>query len=190
MKKRLESRLPLSVTNCYTDSKVALHWIRGAEKEWKQFVQNRTTEIRTLLPDTSWMHCAGKDNPADLPSRGVPLAQLTTSDLWRGGPDWLSSEELNGCQEEEPMSEECTRELRAKDKGLLHSLVVVAPMTRIGQLIQCEHFSSIQRLLRVTAYVLLAAEKFKKKLRETTTLTAPLLRRLKRFGYRKLKPTS
>lgn len=73
------------------------------------------------------------------------------------------------------MPEECTRELKAKDEGLLHILVVVELMTRIGKLIQCEHFRSVQRLLRVTACVLLAAEKFKKRLRETKTLTVPLL---------------
>ena len=60
-------------------------------------------------------------------------------------------------------------ELKAKDRRLLHSLVVVKPTTRIGQLIPCEHFSSAQRLLRVMAYILLEAEKFKKNLRETMT---------------------
>ena len=73
------------------------------------------------------------------------------------------------------MPEECVQELRAKDRRLLHSLVVVESTTRIGQLIQCEHFSSAQRLLQVMAYVLLAAGKFKKKLREITAPTVPLL---------------
>ena len=151
VRKGLELRLPLSEVTCYTDSKVALHWIQGADKEWKQFVQNRTTEIRTLLPDAAWVHCAGKDNPADLPSRGMSLAQLTSSDLWRTGPDWLTSGELSVCPEEESMPEECIRELKAKDRKLLHSLVVVEPTKGIGQLIRCEHFSSVQKLLRVTA---------------------------------------
>ena len=73
------------------------------------------------------------------------------------------------------MPEECIQELRASGRRLLYSLVVVEPTTRIGQLIQCEHFSSAQRLFRVTAYVLLAAKGFKRKLRGTTSLTVPLL---------------
>ena len=44
---------------------------------------------------------------------------------------------------------------------------------------QPQHLSSAQRLLRVTAYVLLATEKFKKKLRET--ITVPLLNQAKTF---------
>ena len=79
------------------------------------------------------------------------------------------------------MPEECVQELRAKDRRLLHSLVAVKPTTRIAQLIQCEWFSSAQRLLRVTAYVLLAAGKFKKKLRETTAPTVPLLSKAETF---------
>ena len=31
---------------CFTDSRVALCWIKGLEKEWKPFVQNRVNEIR------------------------------------------------------------------------------------------------------------------------------------------------
>ena len=75
------------------------------------------------------MHCTGRDNPADLPSRGMSLTQLATSDLWRRGLDQLMSGELSVCQEEEPMPEECIQELKAKDRRLLHSLVVVEPAT-------------------------------------------------------------
>lgn len=35
---------------CFTDSMIVLHWIRGFDKEWKQFVQNRVNEIRSLVP--------------------------------------------------------------------------------------------------------------------------------------------
>ena len=68
------------------------------------------------------------------------------------------------------------QELRAKErKPLLHKLVVTEPYKRIGQLVQCENFSSVARLLRVTAYVLCAVEKFKKKLRETLLSKAEIL---------------
>ena len=81
--KSLKSRLTIDSTICYTDSKVTSFWIKGVEKDWKQFVWNRTIEIRTLLPDATWKHCAGKDNPAELPSRGVSLAQLIY--IWNNG---------------------------------------------------------------------------------------------------------
>ncbi len=59
----LESELPLAQPICFTDSKVALFWIQGIDKDWKPFVQNRVLEIRKLLPVDCWRHCPGKDNP-------------------------------------------------------------------------------------------------------------------------------
>lgn len=42
----LKPTLPRVDVQCYTDSQVALCWIRGTTKEWKPFVQNRVDEIR------------------------------------------------------------------------------------------------------------------------------------------------
>ena len=70
--KSLQSMYPRLQLKCYTDSQVALYWIKGVEKEWKPFVQNRVTEIRQLAPPTCWAHCPGQSNPADLPSRAYP----------------------------------------------------------------------------------------------------------------------
>ena len=35
------------------------------------------------------MHCPGKENPADLPPRGVSVEELINSHLWFNGPSWL-----------------------------------------------------------------------------------------------------
>ena len=60
----LESEISIEDPVCFTDSKVTLYWIKGQDKEWKQFVQNRVCEIRMLLPTEC---CPGIDNPADIP---------------------------------------------------------------------------------------------------------------------------
>ena len=67
----LKDDMQLSSLACFTDSKVALYWIRGLEKEWKPFVQNQVNEIRKLVSTEYWHHCPGRENPADIPSRGV-----------------------------------------------------------------------------------------------------------------------
>ena len=89
LSKILQTQIPLSTSIRYTDSQVAFYWIIGASKEWKQFVQNRVSKIRRLIPISSSNHCVSKDNPADLPSRGLPLKELLASTLWRDGPEWL-----------------------------------------------------------------------------------------------------
>jgi len=43
-------------------------------------------EIRQLVPAINWSHCPGKDNPADLYSRGISPRELQG---WIDGPQWL-----------------------------------------------------------------------------------------------------
>ena len=85
----LEPELTLDDPSCFTDSKVTLYWIQGQTKEWKQFVQNRVRDIRRLLPIHVWKHCSGRKNLADIPSRGMDLAELANNPLWLNGPKWL-----------------------------------------------------------------------------------------------------
>ena len=73
----------------FTGSKIVLFWIQGHDKEWRQFVVNRVREICQLTSVKSWRHCPGKDNPADLPSRGADLDTLTNDPLWLNEPTWL-----------------------------------------------------------------------------------------------------
>ncbi|KAL5490750.1 hypothetical protein EMCRGX_G015929, partial [Ephydatia muelleri] len=151
----LSSEIDLMPSMCYTDSKVALYWIKGESQEWRQFVQNRVNEIRTLVPAQHWKHCSGHGNPADLPSRGVSLSELSSKSVWLNGPSWLSSAvQMSSCGEE-LMPEECTLEMK---KNLQHQSEKIVPMLlvggEIGTVIQCQRFSSLGRLLRVTAYVL------------------------------------
>ncbi len=75
----LQHELPLGDPVCFTDSKVALYWIRGIEQEWKQFVVNRVTSICALVPPQCWKHCPGEGNPANIPSRGMTASELSVN---------------------------------------------------------------------------------------------------------------
>ena len=153
---------PLNV-RCYTDSQVALYWIRGKDKEWKPFIQNRVREIRRNVHPDLWNHCPGKTNPADLPSRGLNILELSVSQFWRAGPEWLSLDTpIPSNNESTPMPELCLPELKTNSK-LAHSLLATERKPTVGDVMSCEDFSSFQRLLRVTAYILRAVNRFKAK---------------------------
>ena len=77
------------VYRCWTDSMVALGWVQGDPSRWKPFIANRVTEIQELTSPVNWGHCAGKDNPADLVTRGLSAESLVSSKLWLEGPVWL-----------------------------------------------------------------------------------------------------
>jgi len=76
----------------WSDSTVALGWIRGHPSQWETFVANRVSEIQTTLPDAQWRHVAGSDNPADCASRGLFPSELMDHPLWWRGPAWMSTQ--------------------------------------------------------------------------------------------------
>lgn len=51
----LQEQIPLQRSICFTDSKISLGWIHRTDREWKQFVENRTSEIRKLIPPHCWI---------------------------------------------------------------------------------------------------------------------------------------
>ena len=168
----LQQELQLNDPTCFTDSKVALYWIQGTNHEWKQFVENRVNTIRQLVAPNHWKHCPGKDNPADIPSRGASASELSENPLWLNGPDWLCS---NEDALEEPISlsipEDCRTEMRSNDKT--HTLVVHADhhTCQISELIDLERYSSVHRLFRVTALVLKFINTLRRRIHSTDTTT-------------------
>ena len=169
----LESGLKLGPPICYADSKVAFFWILKTKRVWKQFVQRRVTEIRELLPDNCWHHCPGIDNPADLPSRGLSPIELACSELWAKGPRWLGSPTANESVQDMTMPEDCATELRMADRPATVSLLVADVKLDID----CQQYSSLQKLLRVTARVLMFVNNLKGKLQikhNATTKVTPV----------------
>ena len=82
--------IPIRQEVGWTDSTVALHWIRAKGNNYKQFVSNQARKIAEKGV-TKWRHVPGVQNPADIASRGGSIDQLT--DLWWKGPSWLTNEE-------------------------------------------------------------------------------------------------
>ena len=171
----LEELIPISHVKCWSDSEVALCWIRGEDREWKQFVQNRVCEIRRLVPPTAWSHCSSKDNPADIASRGASPAVLAKS-TWISGPDWLES-----YKEAEQTSEEAINAEQALVQSLQEakkehcelgsklpcsSLLTGSSSPTVSAIIECKRFSRLERLLSITALVLRFIRKLKSKERE------------------------
>ena len=154
IQRALEPEIPLSRTTCHTDSQVTLYWITGEGKEWKQFVQNRVIEIRELVPITSWRHCPGVQNPADIPSRGVSPFELQEKlRLWLHGPQRLPTSEC--VVESEGMvalPKECLAEMRMRDRK--NPTVNLMTTNNPATVLSCERYSNLKRLLRVTAWVL------------------------------------
>ncbi|KRY76839.1 hypothetical protein T4A_9087 [Trichinella pseudospiralis] len=81
-----EADLPIRSCFCWSDSSVALCWIRSDAQRWKPFMANRVREIQEVTSSDWWRHCPTQDNQADLASRGRPVSKLSDESLWDSGP--------------------------------------------------------------------------------------------------------
>jgi hypothetical protein len=130
----------------WSDSTVALGWIRNDPNRWKTFVANRVTEIQHYTTPSQWKHCPGGDNPADYLSRGVNAEQLKELRTWCHGPTWLSEDPLHWPHQHPQTHHPLTDEKK-------QSLLIGSTDNR-DRLIDSSRFSSYWKLLRVTAWVL------------------------------------
>eukprot|EP00117_Sycon_ciliatum_P031235 scpid23236/ scgid24469/ len=169
----LRTELPLnfSTTVLWSDSSTVLHWIQSTRRP-PTFVHNRVAAIQSV-PDVAIGYIRSADNPADLPSCGIPAAALKASSLWWHGPNWL-----HRAYEVPPLPPgECLSEFpkRSGDRCLVNmsqnnkkSDACKEVLPPFG--IDCTHFSSLGSLVRVSALCLC----FVCRLRGAESLSGPV----------------
>ena len=153
----LKHLVKISRLVCWTDSSVCLHWIKG-NKEWKQFVTNRVTEVKKLVPAEAFRFCPGTENPADIPTRGTTLSKLCNNDLWWYGPPWLREDESHWptFEMEGDIPMEAISEMKVKDKRMIlenQMSLLITDSASLSLVLDPQYFSDIQHLFRVTAWI-------------------------------------
>ena len=87
-----KSKHALNISVLYSDSTIALAWIKADPARWHTFVSNRVSQIQSMLPTTEFIHVPSEENPSDLCSRGLLATQLVAQQtFWFQGPSWLGS---------------------------------------------------------------------------------------------------
>ena len=195
VKEALETLNKVNINKVYfwSDSFTTLFWIKGVNKQWKLFVENRVKDIRELAPPDRWFYCSADDNPADIPTRGLEFSKLRESSKWWFGPFWLRLPEASWPDQPEVMkspTDECISEMKAEDRKLFKTaglpeqncgeeiIVMQAEGKRVvidsDSFINYERYGTYSRLLRVVCYVL----RFIRNLRDKAARRKPSLVRL------------
>ena len=163
-----ELKLEIEQKHVWLDSQCVLNWI-GSKKTFGTFVENRLKEIRNHK-EINFHYIPSMENPADFASRSLKTKEIEENNLWWYGPEWLLS----------PSDSWPTWKLNNKDNDTLTSYANnVAPKKPMyeAQLVAGEgcmkqsdaplnidikKFSSLTKLLRVTALALHFISKLKK----------------------------
>ena len=164
-----------TVVRCFTDSITAMYWIKGEDKEWKTFVQNRVQEIRSLVPKEKWNHCPGLENPADIATRSSNPVKLSEDSRWFKGPEWLRGNEIERPERHVTnLPEDCLKEVRStcKESTNMTLLIETGTQMNISKILDATRFSSYMKLLRVIAYILRFVKNCKDRCINTKELTA------------------
>ncbi|XP_011859009.1 PREDICTED: uncharacterized protein LOC105556522 [Vollenhovia emeryi] len=131
-----------SKTMLWSDSTIALHWVKTPPHLLKTYVSHRVAQIQEITDSQAWRHIRSEDNPADALSRGQLPQAFLNNQSWFSGPLWLTKDEgkwPNGIIE--------LRELPELRKN-----ICIATVSNDCSFLK--KYSSYSRLLRVTALCL------------------------------------
>lgn len=143
-----------SKTYFWSDSSVALHWIKADNEQSDIFVKNRVKEIVLKSEVKDWKHVSGEYNTsADMLSRGCNPSKFISS-LWHAGPDWLKLTEetwpLSVIQFNDRLMEE-KRVEEQPEKSKIINIVNTDAEAILESLLT--KFSSYIKTIRVVAYI-------------------------------------
>ena len=148
----------------WCDSTIALTWIQSPFR-YETFIANRVQKVQEFSNDYIWDHVDSQTNAADVLSRGIAPSLLKSHDLWWKGPHWLHSNW-------EPWSSKIIflpipdLKLGVK-KTELYSYVQVA-ILKFDLFVK---YSSLTKLIRVTAYMMRFAHRVYYSNKETGPLS-------------------
>lgn len=143
-----------SVT-AWSDSQVALHWVKNTHKTWKQFVQNRVVEVRELLPPRHWNYVATRQNPADLFTRDANLLEICDCKLWWHGPMYFETFQQCPTQSYSPLT--TPNDVDLEEKLTTH-------ITNVSKAcLDITRYSSWMKAVRVVVYVIRFINKITKR---------------------------
>ena len=165
----LQEQLQVTRVTLWSDSQIVLHWLKST-KLLKPFVNTRIQEVKKLTSISNWKYCPTTENPSDLLTRGITAHQLKISSLWKHGPTWLPNRsQWPSWPTTEVLHLSATE---TSTDGSTADGTVPVQQQGLHRLINPSDFSSLPKLLRVTAYVFRFVKLLQKKVSQRGPITA------------------
>ena len=160
----LRKRVVVKNVVCWSDSRVSLAWIRGKERSWKPWVENRVVEIRKVVGREKWNYVKSECNPADIPTRSAKSLNECFDSLWFNGPSFLLDNSYIDPSLPVGIPSPSGDILKEAKKSFLGGDDVTTNMTItdsdkksvntcLSEIVDIHRFSCLDKLVNVTAYV-------------------------------------
>lgn len=129
----------------WTDSELVLNWLHSHASNWVTYVANRVSKIQKVYNISYWRYVSTHENPSDIGSRGALASQLVDNLLWLHGPKWLLLNSNDWPELEWSVPKNINLEERKR-------ITVIRTLPTESEMLT--RFSRMNRLLRVTAFIL------------------------------------
>lgn len=147
----------------YSDSMVVLHWLQTEPGKFKIYVANRIKYIQDNTKPESWRYVKSKENPADIPSRGLTASEFIKCTLWKYGPHWLTDPIATHPQPLHSFEENLEDvQIETRTKSLMIS-TQKTPLFDLATKNTELRFSTLPKTLRLLELIHLGVDKFKQK---------------------------
>lgn len=142
----LNSKIVIKDTFAWSDSRVALAWIKSSAHRWQTFISNRVSHVQDKISPENWRHVPTSDNPADCASRGLYPSQMLEHPTWFAGPSFLlySSDHWPA-----DLSTRIPSECLQEEKNSVVSLIAISDPHGVYN-----RYSSLEKILRIIAFCL------------------------------------
>ena len=165
----IEKEMGLQFRKVYhlVDSQIVKAMVDKASYGFNTFTGNRIGEIHQMSSAEEWYWISGKDNVADMITRGCEPSKLGVGSIWQNGPKFLALPEDQWPINKETDVKEIPERRRCEFTGMAYSKEegFVGPMDSEDTLIKridINRFSKLKLLIHTTARILKLYKRFKK----------------------------
>ena len=131
----------------WTDSQIALCYIKNLSGKFLVYIMNLLNEIRVNSNVEEWFFVPGELNPADHCTRYLPFSVLSLKSNWIAGPRFLCASSVIILKTE-------STQVEAEDVEKHTHLLINRENNSDISVLKWEHYSSYFKLLRHVAYIL------------------------------------
>jgi hypothetical protein len=146
-----------SEIHVWVDAQIVLEWILTGCKTKNKFTKNRILDILNARKEieaqfgvkVNFHYIESKENPSDMITRGLSFKDfIKHKELWLHGPSWMKTKSEWPVHELKCLSEQSKNVMNVQVNSLINQTPDIAPFLDINK------FSDVNKLHRITSYVL------------------------------------